>query len=400
MKKLYLAIIRDHSGSMTNLANVAMADYNNLIEQYKKESDDELAIIMSSFIVSSAVKTENVLMPIEKVKPLKHYVAIGMTALFDAIGNAITSMESLPDAKDPNVQFLVMVLTDGGENGSMRWGGYNLGEKIRETQNLGNWTFSFRVPYDVSKVIHSLGVPQENIHVWDGQSEESYQASSIRTSASVSNYTTSVRSGIRSTDKFYTDLSNVSADDIKKKMLDISSKVKVFLTTKPEVIKPYIEQMTGHYTKGTVYYQLTKKEDVVQDYKYILINDKSTGAVYGGNEARELLGLPIVGNCKIVPGNHGNFEIFIQSTSINRKLPAGTKVVVYDPMKVAPVVSPTFASPTAQPKPVAASGYVAPEAVKTDYYTLGFKDGRARRKQKFKNDTQYMKGYRDGRTDR
>ena len=63
--------------------------------------------------------------------------------------------------------------------------------------------------------------------------------------------------------------------------------------------------------------------------KSILIHNKNTGAVYFGNEARNVLGLPHDREIRIVPGNHGDYEIFIQSTSVNRKLLAGTKVVYF-----------------------------------------------------------------------
>ena len=36
------------------------------------------------------------------------------------------------------------------------------------------------------------------------------------------------------------------------------------------------------------------------------------------------------GDIKIVPGNIGDKKIFIQSTSVNRKLMAGTNVLIYN----------------------------------------------------------------------
>jgi hypothetical protein len=67
----------------------------------------------------------------------------------------------------------------------------------------------------------------------------------------------------------------------------------------------------------------------VHDYKQIIIRDKKTGAVYSGAEARNLLGLPHNGNVKIIPGNHGAYDVFVQSTSVNRKLPVGTQVIYW-----------------------------------------------------------------------
>jgi hypothetical protein len=52
------------------------------------------------------------------------------------------------------------------------------------------------------------------------------------------------------------------------------------------------------------------------------------GKVYRGPEARKLLGLPDH-SVRVRPGDH-QFKIFIQSTSINRKLLAGTQLLVFD----------------------------------------------------------------------
>lgn len=54
--------------------------------------------------------------------------------------------------------------------------------------------------------------------------------------------------------------------------------------------------------------------------------EKGKGSVYGGEDARRLLDLPDHVT-KVRPGNHANFDIFIQSTSINRKLKNGTRVI-------------------------------------------------------------------------
>lgn len=89
--------------------------------------------------------------------------------------------------------------------------------------------------------------------------------------------------------------------------------------------------MEGHlgvYTPGTVFYQLTKTEEI-QSYKQILVQKKFTKEIYAGNEARELLGLPVGQTCKVKIGNLGNYDVFIQSTSVNRKLVRGTRVIYF-----------------------------------------------------------------------
>jgi len=72
-----------------------------------------------------------------------------------------------------------------------------------------------------------------------------------------------------------------------------------------------------------------KPEKVVQDYKKIIIRNKYHGATYQGAAARQLLNLPTQGNISLRPGDHGDWDIYIQSTSNNRILPPGTTVLYW-----------------------------------------------------------------------
>ena len=93
-------------------------------------------------------------------------------------------------------------------------------------------------------------------------------------------------------------------------------------------IRDYVEQkLKKVYIRGSVFYQLTKTEKV-QDYKEIAIRDRIKGHVYTGASARDLLGLPEYGEIKLIPGSHGQYDVFIQSTSVNRKLVADTDVLI------------------------------------------------------------------------
>ncbi len=90
------------------------------------------------------------------------------------------------------------------------------------------------------------------------------------------------------------------------------------------------EKTKSPYIPGSVFYQLTKTEKI-QPQKMVLIMKKGGKGIYGGDEARGLIGLPASEDwieAKVKPGNHANFEIFVQSSSINRKLVRGTKVLV------------------------------------------------------------------------
>jgi len=51
------------------------------------------------------------------------------------------------------------------------------------------------------------------------------------------------------------------------------------------------------------------------------------GDVYMGDAARQMLGLPSM-HVKVGPGDHPDYTIFVQSTSMNRKLIQGTSLLV------------------------------------------------------------------------
>ncbi len=104
----------------------------------------------------------------------------------------------------------------------------------------------------------------------------------------------------------------------------------MFIDDGPEACADLVEEKVGPYRIGCAFYELTKREQI-QAHKNVLIREKNkrTAPIYGGKEARTLLGLPEHGDVKVTPGNHMNYSIFVQSTSRNRKLCRGT-VCLYE----------------------------------------------------------------------
>jgi len=96
-----------------------------------------------------------------------------------------------------------------------------------------------------------------------------------------------------------------------------------------EPIREFVERQGKPYVKGTCYYQLTKRE-TIQDYKEIAFYEKASGKVYAGTlaAAREMLGLPDL-ETRVSPDFNPLFDVFVQSTSVNRKLVPGTKLLVF-----------------------------------------------------------------------
>jgi hypothetical protein len=74
------------------------------------------------------------------------------------------------------------------------------------------------------------------------------------------------------------------------------------------------------------FYELVKNEHV-QPQKQIVIQNRKTGKVYSGDNARKLLNLPNQ-EVKITVGDFGEWNVYIQSTSVNRKVIPKQRVLV------------------------------------------------------------------------
>ena len=124
---------------------------------------------------------------------------------------------------------------------------------------------------------------------------------------------------------------DVRPGDVRKNLGDITKQLEIWdVKNAGSEIRTFCEwyRGDGQYLKGAAFYELTKPE-TVQDYKKIIVHDKVSGRYYGGVEGRNLLGLPGFGSVRLKPGDHGQYDVYVQSTSVNRKLVKGTKLVYW-----------------------------------------------------------------------
>lgn len=364
MSKTYLGIGRDHSGSMHSITRPAMRDFNETVASVASSSaatNQETIASVILFGVSGGPRFETVLTPIQNIPVLTSYDSHGNTPLLDATGDLINHFEQIAKV-DPTAAFVIMMITDGEEYGSHRWRPNTLLDKIRQLQATDRWTFVFRVPKGYARKLTSqFGIPAGNILEWD-QSERGVVEATAQTKSAFTDYFQARSLGATSTNKFYTNLKDVDVKTIQASLVDISAHVRLMLTSAKEVIKPFCEAQTGKpFVKGAAFYQLTKTEPEVQDYKKVVIRHKVTGAVYGGPAARDLLGLPQHGMSFVKPGDHGDYDIYIQSTSINRVLPPGTQLLYWPDHETTPVHIPTAPVAKAVPTPTPVKKTPAPK---------------------------------------
>lgn len=248
------------------------------------------------------------------------------TPLIDAVMDA--TGRALADG-DPDVSFAVLVLTDGMENDSKRHTKELLQKRLEELQATDRWTIAFMVPPGMAKYALELGVPAGNVKEWSSAArlaEETYSSTNSylqerKTSGGL----------MRSSKKYFQpDASHVSASSLK----NVTATCDLYRVEQEEDIRSFLDRKTkGAFAVGDGYYQLVKREAELQEYKKLLLLNKGTGEVYGDyapHDVRRALGLPGGGTIPIEPGNHGDFDVFVQSTSTNRVLPRGS-MVIYHP---------------------------------------------------------------------
>lgn len=327
----HVAIVVDKSGSMMSLTEAARRALNKALDDLAGN-----ALKTGQTTLVSLYEFGTFVHPVYQEKPIGAVLNertfradMGRTALLDATGRAIEDLLRVRTDAKSDEAYLLIVVTDGEENESHTYDAETLNRLIQKVQATDRWTLTFLLPPGNKPAFcHSFAVPEGNVAEWE-QSVRGVEVASGMTSKGIGSYFVARAAGQSRVQNFYTtDASSIKSRDLKK-MEDISAEVKVWSVDREVDIQAFVEAKGREYRKGVGFYQLTKTEKKVQDYKRILIMEKGKKAVYEGIRARQLLGLPTVGDVKVIPGNHANFDIFVQSTSTNRKLVRGTKFVLY-----------------------------------------------------------------------
>jgi len=311
---------------------LAMADYNDnlrTIQQSARESglDTYASVVKCGVGYSATVELETGCADVLTLPSLKYYDTTGSrTPLWDSVDRVIDDLTLR--GRGPDSVYLVMVTTDGLENAS-HITGRTLRRKIQELQATDRWSFTFRVPRGYRRpLVAALDVSEGNVLEWEQTTAGFAQATRAQGEA-ISSYYVGLRSGQTSTTRFYSNLDQLQPQEWRGQLQDISSRVvtlQVGSTERPTIKEFCEDALRAPYIRGLAFYQVVKPERV-QDHKEIAIRDQNSGAIYSGSSARDLLGFPRYGIVRLYPGRHGQYELFVQSTSVNRILPGGSKVL-------------------------------------------------------------------------
>ncbi|MCX4781951.1 vWA domain-containing protein [Streptomyces sp. NBC_01264] len=335
----HVALVLDASSSMSHLSRkvVEVADQQiAYLARRSGELDQETRVTVYVFAdkVECVVYDKDVL----RMPSLKQlYRTGGMTALLAA---SLKSQRELAQTAQlyGDHSFLTFVLTDGQENASHRAPdapSRNPRELVKavaemiETQE-DNWTLAVLVPDQMGKrEAMQCGFPKENIAIWDATSTQGLEEAGQVIKEATEKFMVGRAKGIRgSRAVFSTGAEVVNKDTIEAAGLTPAdpSAYHLIPVARDAAIREWVVESGHTYRTGGAFYQLSKAEKI-QAKKQIAVLEKKTDRVYTGPQARALLGLPAV-EARVKPDHNEEFTIFVQSTSVNRKLVSNTRLLL------------------------------------------------------------------------
>lgn len=262
----------------------------------------------------------------------------GNTALVDAVLKSIDDLSTVSQIYGDH-SFLLFAFTDGEENNSLIKDPKILSSRVKGLAD--NWTVAAFVP-NMNGVIEAkrFGFPAGNIQMWDASSEKGLEEAHQSMMRSTDAYMTARSTGMRSTATLF-DMSSAAVNKATIQAagltpLDPSEYLLVPVIFRnpfqdgDDRIDNFTTNMGHQYIVGRGFYQLTLAPVKVQVQKDIAIVEKNSGRVYTGKNARALLGLPDM-TVTLKAEQNPEYDIFIQSTSLNRKLLLGAKYLYLTP---------------------------------------------------------------------
>ncbi|GAA0593968.1 vWA domain-containing protein [Streptomyces crystallinus] len=335
----HVALVLDASSSMSHLSRkvVEVADQQiAYLARRSRELEQETRVTVYVFAdtVECVIYDKDVL----RMPSLKELYRVGgMTALLAA---ALKSQRELAQTAQlyGDHSFLTFVLTDGQENASHhspdapsrkpRELVKAVAEMIATQQD--NWTLAVLVPDQMGKrEAMQCGFPKDNIAIWDATSTRGLEEAGRVIQQATENFMVGRAQGVRGSRAVF----STGADAVNKETIEAAgltpvepSKYQLIPVAREAAIRDWVIECGHTYRTGCAFYQLSKSEKI-QARKQIAVLEKKTDRVYTGPEARALLGLPDA-EARVKPDHNDDFTIFVQSTSVNRKLVAHTRLLL------------------------------------------------------------------------
>lgn len=149
--KIY--VILDKSGSMEECRNDTIEGFNSFVKKQREDNSGEVLLSLIQFDNKYEINYENRNINDVEDLNLETFQPNGTTALFDAIGRTINEIQQWIGEK-----IIVVIITDGEENSSVKYGKNEVNEMISERKSKG-WEFVFLgANQDAIKEAEKIGI--------------------------------------------------------------------------------------------------------------------------------------------------------------------------------------------------------------------------------------------------
>ncbi len=176
IKTLYVSLVLDESGSMGGIVDETIKGVNEQIQTLHKSYDtnkDKVRVIVSLIKFNDKVNPIFLNKNLDDVKEIGYndYRPDCSTAMYDAVGFAINSLNTRVDINDKTTSVLVIVVSDGMENASKEYDSIKIADSISNLNKTKRWTFTYiGANQDLSKVSKSTGIHYGNTLLFDNNS--------------------------------------------------------------------------------------------------------------------------------------------------------------------------------------------------------------------------------------
>lgn len=206
IKVNHIIFVLDKSGSMGPLREATVSNFNEQLGQLKEDVVKNQVNLISLITFSAKIRDVRESVPLSEFDEIKleEYEPRGNTALYDAIGHAVTKADmGFAKYKNFDNAGLIIILSDGMENRSVEFDNEKIVELIKTRQDGGEFTFTFMGCGEiVRKSAEKIGIPVANTRSFD-YNPYSVGQSIMSNACSVSNFTKSRDKGVKQVKDFY-----------------------------------------------------------------------------------------------------------------------------------------------------------------------------------------------------
>ncbi len=193
----YFTFVVDESLSMGMATKETIMGINEQIQQIKSDFADnkEVNPIISFIKFNGNVQPVFMNKGLDELEEIttENYQPNGSTAMYDAVGFAVSELKKRDDIDEEDTSVLVVVVSDGDENASTEYDAKMVADLVKGCSDTKRWTFAYLgANQDLSEVSESTSFARGNMASFDASNQVGYTMAFASARESLSSYSAQV----------------------------------------------------------------------------------------------------------------------------------------------------------------------------------------------------------------